>query len=240
MGNRQLRHVLATTGGLLLLGGMVAGPASAAAELGHEVTLEDGGYAALRVTGGAELAGEQMSVLVLDEDAALDAPAAADIVYLDQRVVSEDGSVSLRVALPTGELDGYWLAVNTTGGTERYVAPLDGEAEEQPTGEPEPTEDPTDGTTDGPTDDATDGASDGPTDEPTDGADHGSADGGSGDGGGGSPDGGAGAGDGSGAGSDSAGRGSLSRTGAPVALVAGVALAAALAGGLTLRLRRRA
>ncbi len=260
MGNRQMRHVCATASGVLLLGAMVATPAVAAVELGHEATLAEGGYADIRVTSGAELAREQLSVLVLEEGASLDAPAAGDVVHLDQRVADEDGAVSLRVALPSGELDGYWLAVNTTGGTERYVAPLDGEAEE-------PTEEPTNGPTDRPTDEPTDGPTEEPTDAPTDGpidgtpgegptdggAGDGSGDGGpgsgdgeggagsgDGDGGTGSGDGGADAGDGAAGSSDSGRGGSLSRTGAQVALAAGLALAAVAVGGGVLHLRRRA
>lgn len=232
-----MRHVLATAGGALLLGGLLATPATAATELSHEASLDDG-VAEIRVSGGPELAGEEASVLVLAPDAALAAPAAADVVHIDQRALGEDGTLELRVALPSGELDGYWLAVNTSGSAERYVAPLDGEGV-VPTEEPteDPTDEPTTGPGEQPTEEPTGGPGGGPDEEPTgapgeqpagDGPSDGSVDG-------------AGGGTDGGAGSDRAGGGgTLSRTGAPLAVAAGVALLAVLAGGVTLAVRRRA
>ncbi|MEE6282806.1 PT domain-containing protein [Georgenia sp. MJ170] len=243
--------------GALALGGAVLAPAAADPAITHEASPADGGYADVVVTTGAELAGEWLSVLVIDEDADADAPATADIVFVEQRQLDDDGGLAFRVQLPSGELGGYDIALNTTGGTERYLAPLDGV--EDPGPEPEPTDEPTDGPTEEPTDGPTAGPGDGPdgepTDEPTGGPTDGPTDGptapgdgdddgaggagadGSGDG---SDGGGSGA-DGSGAGgADSAGDdsgGQLSQTGAPVALAVVVALAA-IAGGVLLKVRR--
>lgn len=217
------------TGALALAGVLGAAPAAADAVLSHEASLEDGRYASIQVSSGPELAGEQLSVLVLTEDAALDAPAAADVVYIEQLVLDADGDAALRVRLPSAALGEYYLALNTTGGTDRYVAPLGERAVEVPTDEPEPTTpptsapEPTDGPTDGPTGapSPTDGATDGPTvaePGPTSGTGDGSP----------SPGNGSGA-DGT-AGGDAGTDGGLSRTGAPVALVTGIAIAALLAG----------
>ncbi|MEE6272992.1 hypothetical protein V2J56_06490 [Georgenia sp. MJ206] len=142
--------------GALVLGGLVLAPAGAATAISHEANLEDGAFATVRVATGSALAGEWMSVLILAEGADHSAPAAEDIVYVDQRVLDGDGALTFRAELPSAELDGYYLALGTTGDTERYLAPLDGEEDpgEEPTG---PGEEPT-----GPGEEPT-----GPGEEPT-------------------------------------------------------------------------
>lgn len=163
----------------------LAGASSAVAdtqdvpELSHVATLAEAAVADITVSSSEALAGEELSVLILDDDADVERPAPADIVFIEQYELDDAGAVDFRVQLPTEALQDYDIALNTAAGTERYVASLDGEN----IGEGEdPGEVPTDEPDDEPTTDPDDGSpADGTTPEPDD--EEGTADGGPTDGG---------------------------------------------------------
>ena len=114
-------------------------------ELSHEATLSDT-TADITVTSSEVLAGESLSVLILDDDADAANPATEDIVFIEQYELNDEGATDFRVQLPTGALDDYDIALNTAAGTERYLASLDGEDDsEVPDPDEDATEEPDDG-----------------------------------------------------------------------------------------------
>lgn len=113
----------------LLIAGLSLAPAAALAAVGvsHEAALADGGTrSTVTVHAGAGAANHRMSVLILDEHADLDRPAAADIVYLNEVPLDASGAATFTFAIPSADLDAYAIAVNTdSSSTSRYVASLD-------------------------------------------------------------------------------------------------------------------
>lgn len=102
-------------------------PAIAAGGVSHEAALIDGGSrSTVTLHAGSGAAGHRMSVLILDEDADFDRPAAADIVYLNELALDAAGDATFTFAIPQAHLDAYAIAVNTDSiSTARYVASLD-------------------------------------------------------------------------------------------------------------------
>lgn len=132
-----------TLGGLVAAMSLGANPALAATELTHVAEADSGNYATVEVASGSELAGAQLSVLIMEDDANEAAPATEDIVFIEQLTLDEVGSVSFRVQLPTDDLTAYDIVLNTDGDTVRYVEPLAGEDDTDPL-PTDPTTPPTD------------------------------------------------------------------------------------------------
>ena len=138
--------------------------------LTHEATPGEAATADISVTSADALAGEQLSVLILDDGADPDNPSTGDIVFIEQYVLDETGAIDFSVQLPTEILEDYDIALNTSADTQRYLASLVGTDEDDAGSDGEDgTEDPGDGATDAPDDDATDEPDDGSTTHPDDG-----------------------------------------------------------------------
>lgn len=146
---------------------------TATPELSHQAELAEATTAEIVVTSSDALAGESLSVLILDDDADAADPAAEDIVFIEQYELDDAGAIDFRVQLPTAALEDYDIALNTAAGTERYLASLAGGEEDsgtapndEPTGEPDDggTTDPDDRTPT-PDDGATSNEDDSPEDE---------------------------------------------------------------------------
>ncbi|MPV36313.1 hypothetical protein [Georgenia subflava] len=122
--NRIVTSVTAV--GVLALGGLALSTSASATDPFAHVATVAGDRVDVVIAGEGALAGEEVSILILDGDADPWDPVVADIVYANQLVLDAEGDASLRVALPTTELEDYVIALNTSGETERYVALLDG------------------------------------------------------------------------------------------------------------------
>lgn len=117
---RTALTALLTGAVVALSSGMIA---HAAPAMSHDATLIAGtSTAEVTVHSGATSTGKQMSVLILNDRANLNAPLGADIVYLGEVGVGAGGTSTLRVVLPKATLDGFAIAVNAGEG--RYLAPL--------------------------------------------------------------------------------------------------------------------
>lgn len=132
--------------------------------LSHEAAPGESATAEISVTSSEALAGEQLSVIILDDDADASDPATEDIVFLEQYVLDETGAIDFSVQLPTAVLEDYDIALNTSAATDRYVASLVGtDEDDQDSGKDDETETPDDGATDDPNDGDTPGPDDGKT-----------------------------------------------------------------------------
>lgn len=155
--------------GLVGIGAAAAATVETAA-LNHEATPGEETTADISVTSADALAGEQLSVLILDDDADLDNPSTGDIVFIEQYVLDETGAIDFSVQLPTAVLEDYDIALNTSAATDRYVASLVGtDEDDQGSDDEDGKDDPDDGATDAPDDGATDEPDDGGTTRPDDG-----------------------------------------------------------------------
>ncbi|MGV9327986.1 metallophosphoesterase [Streptosporangium sandarakinum] len=100
-------------------------PATEAAESGgirHETIVNGDGTVTVTVSAGTAGAGEQLSFLLLKAGASASAPAEDDIAHLGEVRLDDQGGAALTV--PLSRPDGTTLALNTSGDTERHVAPL--------------------------------------------------------------------------------------------------------------------
>ncbi|WP_239139756.1 metallophosphoesterase [Sphaerisporangium krabiense] len=88
----------------------------------HEAVKNDDGTVTVTVSAGAAAAAGQLSFLLLKPGAAPSAPAEDDIAYLGEVRLDDQGNATLTVLLD--QPDGTMLALNTSGDTERHVAPL--------------------------------------------------------------------------------------------------------------------
>jgi hypothetical protein len=156
---------------LVTVGLVLANVPSAAADtqqvsdLHHEATLSEAATAEVTVNSSEALAGEELSVLILDNDADAADPVTEDIVFIEQYELGDSGGVEFRVQLPTAALGDYDIALNTAAGTERYVASLAGGKYEQ---EPDPDEDSTNAPDEDPSSEPSDAAPVPEEDEPSD------------------------------------------------------------------------
>ncbi|ACQ81636.1 metallophosphoesterase [Beutenbergia cavernae DSM 12333] len=92
----------------------------------HEAVLGQDGVTTVTVHAGAEAAGAQVSLLVLEDRSDARRPTVDDVLYLGEATADDAGSVSQRMSLPEPERrDEPWLAVGTSAGTRHYGAPLD-------------------------------------------------------------------------------------------------------------------
>ncbi|MER7212398.1 metallophosphoesterase [Streptosporangium sp. NPDC000239] len=88
----------------------------------HQAVVNDNGTVTVTVSAGAATAAKQLSFLLLKAGAPASAPAGGDIAYLGEARLDEQGNATLTVLL--NQPDGTTLALNTSGDTKRYVAPL--------------------------------------------------------------------------------------------------------------------
>ena len=165
----------------LLSAGTAAAGTTEAPGLSHQAQPGDSTTATVTVTSSDALAGESLTVLIMNDDADASDPATEDVVFIEQIELDDAGATGLQVQLPTEVLEDYDIALNTAAGTDRYLAPLAGEEEsddgssQEPddgsTADPdeEPTTVPDDGATSEPEDGATGGPDDGSTTDPDDG-----------------------------------------------------------------------
>lgn len=132
--------------------------------LSHEAAAGESATADISVTSSDALAGEQLSVLILDDDADASDPATDDIVFIEQYVLDETGAIDFSVQLPTAVLEDYDIALNTSADTDRYLASLIGtDEDDEGSDNGNETENPDDGATDEPDDGGTTGPDDGQT-----------------------------------------------------------------------------
>ncbi|MFD0890397.1 hypothetical protein ACFQ08_38135, partial [Streptosporangium algeriense] len=88
----------------------------------HKAVVNDDGTVTVTVSAGTSAAAKQLSFLLLKAGAPTSAPAETDIVYLGEARLDEQGNTTLTVLV--NRPDGTNLALNTSGDTERRVAPL--------------------------------------------------------------------------------------------------------------------
>ncbi|GIF64292.1 hypothetical protein Ais01nite_23270 [Asanoa ishikariensis] len=102
--------------GLVVPAGLVfeARPDMGITSVGHEAVLGADGVATVTAHLGAAAAGARLSVLLLD---------GKRIAYLNEAKLDSAGDATLHIAVPT--LDKFTIALGTSAGTPRYVAPLD-------------------------------------------------------------------------------------------------------------------
>src|SRR5699024_7344269 len=110
--------------------GTAAATTTDAPALSHEAAPGESATADVSVTSSDALAGEQLSVLILDDDADASDPAADDSVFLQQYVLDEPGAIDDSVQLPTAVLEDYDIALNTSADSDRYLASLVGTDED--------------------------------------------------------------------------------------------------------------
>ncbi|MFG1750978.1 metallophosphoesterase [Streptosporangium sandarakinum] len=99
-----------------------AAEASESAGIRHEAVVNGDGTVTVTVSAGTAGAGEQLSFLLLKAGASASAPAEDDIAHLGEVRLDDQGGAALTVLL--SRPDGTTLALNTSGDTERHVAPL--------------------------------------------------------------------------------------------------------------------
>src|SRR5699024_4527606 len=221
----------------LLGAGTSAADTTDAPALSHQAEPGDSTTATVTVTSSDALAGEDVTVLIMNDDADASDPATEDVVFIEQIELDDAGATGLQVQLPTEVLEDYDIALNTAAGTGRYLAPLAGEEEtddgssQEPddgsTADPdeEPTTVPDDGATSEPDDVATGAPDDGSTTGPDDGQGSGGTEG-------------ADAADGSDAAGDQSSDGFLASTGASIIFAVLIGLIA-IGTGVFLMARRR-
>jgi hypothetical protein len=112
--------VIAAVAAALVLGAPLAAHAAAS----HTASLA-GGVAQVTFDGEAANAGRTATVEIVKLGAQYTAPAAGDIVYLNQYVLDAAGAVSFSAAIPSGGLGDYVLAVRIAGAPARYLVSLD-------------------------------------------------------------------------------------------------------------------
>lgn len=137
----KTRHLAASclTVALGLFGATTAvADTTEAPALSHEAVAADSATADISVTSSDVLAGESLTVLIINDGAEVSDPATDDVVFIEQYELDDAGTTEFAAQLPTDVLEDYDIAMNTAAGTDRYVAPLAGEA------------DPDDGATDDP------------------------------------------------------------------------------------------
>lgn len=123
----------------------------------------------LVITSGSDRAGDEASVVLLTIEADARNPQDDDVVYVNQVRLDEQGSTTVTVNLPSDDLTQYQVAVASTSGGERYIAPLLGtDTIERPIPTSEPTEPGADEPGTEPTDDPTDEPGDEPGDQISD------------------------------------------------------------------------
>ena len=221
----------------LLGAGTAAADTTDAPALSHQAEPGDSTTVTVTVTSSDALAGEDVTVLIMNDDADASDPATEDVVFIEQIELDDAGATGLQVQLPTEVLEDYDIALNTAAGTGRYLAPLAGEEEtddgssQEPddgsTADPdeEPTTVPDDGATSEPDDVATGAPDDGSTTGPDDGQGSGGTEG-------------ADAADGSDAAGDQSSDGFLASTGASIIFAVLIGLIA-IGTGVFLMARRR-
>lgn len=107
-----------------VLAGLTGGTAWAQTTFSHEVEVIDGARIELRLSSGADRAGDQASVVILTADADPAAPTDGQIAFLDQVELDDQGGATVTLVLPQADLTRYQLAVASSAGGERYIAPL--------------------------------------------------------------------------------------------------------------------
>lgn len=127
---RMLRFVcgVALVGAVVGAGSAIgygASPALAASIAGHEAGVV-GGVTTVDLTGTAENAGDEASLLVLNGSSDASNPQTDEIAWVGQVTLDDTGSGSASFTLVGEDLCQFTLAVNTSDGGERYVAPLGG------------------------------------------------------------------------------------------------------------------
>lgn len=122
--------------------------------LSHEAVAADSATADISVTSSDVLAGESLTVLIINDGAEVSDPATDDVVFIEQYELDDAGTTDFAVQLPTDVLEDYDIAMNTAAGTDRYVAPLAGEADPDDGATDDP-EEPGDGSSEEPGEDAT-------------------------------------------------------------------------------------
>lgn len=142
----KTRH-LATAGLTVALGlfgtGVAVADTTDAPALSHEAAAGESATADITVASSGALAGESVTVLIINDDAESTDPVTDDVVFLEQYKLNDSGGTEFSVQLPTDVLESYDIALNTAAGTDRYVAPLVGEADPGEDETEEPSEDPT-------------------------------------------------------------------------------------------------
>lgn len=124
--------------------------------LSHEAAPGESATADISVSSSDALAGEELSVLILDDDADASDPGTDDIVFIEQYVLDETGAIDFSVQLPTAVLEDYDIALNTSADTDRYLASLLGtDEDDQGPDDENDTGNPDDGATDEPQDGGT-------------------------------------------------------------------------------------
>lgn len=148
----------------LLSAGTAAADTTDAPALSHQAQPGDSTTATVAVTSSDALAGESLTVLIMNDDADAADPATEDVVFIEQIELDDAGATDFHVQLPTEVLEDYDIALNTAAGTDRYLAPLAGEGDPDDGSTQEPDDDPTTDPDDDPTTDPDDGATGGPDD----------------------------------------------------------------------------
>lgn len=153
----KTRHLAASclTVALGLFGATTAvADTTEAPALSHEAVAADSATADISVTSSDVLAGESLTVLIINDGAEVSDPATDDVVFIEQYELDDAGTTDFAVQLPTDVLEDYDIAMNTAAGTDRYVAPLAGEADPDDGATDDP-EEPGDGSSEEPGEDAT-------------------------------------------------------------------------------------
>jgi len=94
--------------------------------ISHEAVLGPDGITTVTVHAGERAAGEQVSAVILAVPADAHRTSPGEVVYLNQATADATGDLTVAMALPDPpRASGFWIAVDTSAGTERYVARLD-------------------------------------------------------------------------------------------------------------------
>lgn len=169
---------LAVALGLLSAGTAAAGTTEAPG-LSHQAQPGDSTTATVTVTSSDALAGESLTVLIMNDDADASDPATEDVVFIEQIELDDAGATDFHVQLPTEVLEDYEIALNTAAGTDRYLAPLVGAEDPDDGSSQEPddgaTSDPDEEAPTDPDDDSTTAPDDGVTTDPDDSPDDGAS-----------------------------------------------------------------
>ncbi|SNT10805.1 3',5'-cyclic AMP phosphodiesterase CpdA [Asanoa hainanensis] len=107
---RNVSSPVAAPAGLVL----EAAPELGITSVGHEAVLGADGVATVTAHLGSKAGGARLSVLLLDGER---------IAYLNEAALDSTGDATVRIAVPT--LAKLTIALGTSAGTPRYVAPLD-------------------------------------------------------------------------------------------------------------------
>lgn len=100
-------------------------PATLAMAADHEATVIEGSTS-ISLDLGAEAANARTGIVIIGFDADASNPADSDVVYANEVSLDQLGTASLKLTLPSIELEGYRILANYEGG-KLYSAPLAGE-----------------------------------------------------------------------------------------------------------------